>query len=276
MQPPTPSVQSSSTRSGQLTVKQSDATPHETSQLQAVLQSAVEQLPVPLHSTAHRPVPHVTLEQLPGPLHVTFAAPRPPVTLVQLVDPLQPMVRSPLPALTLVQLAKPWQSRSHAPAPHDTLRQLWDTPQVIAQSAASTQSMPLRHARSVVQSILQLNPAGHVIARVHRPGFTLQSTAQVFASRSHDVHCAGHIGGGGPSIGGGGSIGRLSGTTPASIGVVATHRPSLQMRPDAQGWVSSHEKSALRWLTEQLPPAATAMMTSAVHSATSFTASLQS
>lgn len=148
------------------------------------------------------------------------------------------------------------------------------------QAAASVQSIGARQDPPLVQSILQLNPGGQVIERWHSPGFTPQSTSQVFASRSHDVHCAGHIGCGGASIGIGASIGgRPSIGMPASGGgggVVDTHRPSLQIRPVAHGCVSSHAKSPLLWLIEQLPVAMTATMTSAAQSATSFTATLQS
>lgn len=263
---------------GQLTIAHCEKRSQDTSQAHELKQStAPPQLLSPAQSTLHRPLPQLTSLQLPFPTQPAVSWPLPPVMFTQLLGPSQSALHAPLPQVTLVQLPLPTQPTVSGPLPPVTLVQLRNTPQVIVQSAASTQSMALRHVPPTVQSILQLNPAGQVIAFMHRPGFALQSTAQVLASRSHDVHCAGHGGGGGASIGIGASIGGgPSKVTPASTGWVLTHRPSTQTRPAAQLPVVSHAKSPLRWLTEQLPAAVTATTTSAAQSATSFTASLQS
>jgi len=168
------------------------------------------------------------------------------------------------PQAMLVHEFRPAQSTLHGPAPHVTPWQLREPLHTIVHPLLLAQLMPLLHALSPEHAMLQLQPVGHVICRVHASGLSAQSTVQVFVAVLHDVHCDGQLPVGGASV-----------FTPESS-AGPTQNPSLQVRPSAQSACFSHAKSPLRWLTEQPPEVTTANPRTANQNATSFTAYLRS
>jgi hypothetical protein len=168
------------------------------------------------------------------------------------------------PHATLRHEPAPLQSTLQGPVPQVRLRQLCEPLHVILHALLPTQLTPLRHELPVEHEMLQLQPAGQVTAALHAPPFSMQSIVQLLSPGLHDVHCDGQV--------------PASPTTAPSRTLasswVATHRPSLQIRPELQSAWVSHAKSPLRWLTEQ--PAATTHTTIPSQRATSFTVSLRS
>ncbi len=170
------------------------------------------------------------------------------------------------PQLTVLHEFLPAQSTVHAPVPHVTPWQLPWPLQVIVHATLLAQLTPLRHELAVEQSMLHDQPVGHVTSWLHAVASSAQSIVQVFCAALHDVHSAGHVLA---------SASRASIVSPASFSDDdTTHNPSVQVRPVAQSAWVLHEKSPLRWLTEQSAKAITDPKQT-TQSAMSFTAFLR-
>lgn len=256
------------------------------SQAQAAPQFALSHEPSPAQSTSQRPVPHVTVlhvalslqftSQRPAPqvtllqvaslMQLTSAAPLPPMNVVQARAPLQLIVEVLAePPRTLRQESLPMQSRVQVPLLHATLEQLLRPVHSTLQSR-SEQVMPERQEPLVLHSISQFQPPGQTTGNL-QPLLWAQSILHILLSGSQEVQIEGQAALLPPP-----SLGSL----PPSIGVLETQRPSTQTRPSAQSAVPWHEKSPLRWLTEQLAAVRAARVKVASQSATSFTAALPS
>ena len=221
----------------------------------------------PLNSAPQVGDVHVTAEQALARHDTSHAHDGPQVTPEHDPEPPQSSLQGPAPQAMVRHELPPVQSRSHRPAPHATSLQLWVPLHVIVHDLASVQTIPLRHALGVEHWMLQLQPGGQVTVWLQALGLSAQSTVQVIALPSHDVHPGGHDP---PSPAGGPSL------TLASIGrPTATQSPSAQVRPSRQSDVCSHEKSPLRWLIEQLPATTAVRPRTASQSAMSFTACLR-
>jgi hypothetical protein len=130
------------------------------------------------------------------------------------------------------------------------------------------QMTPLRHEFVVLQRTSQLKPAGQVTTTLVQTAPAAQSMMHLLPE--HEVHCDGQrfasiaASAFGPPSPGGASM------------PMATHRPSLHVRPLSQSALVAHSYWPLRWLIEQLLAARTARKRPVMQTAIHFMASLRS